>query len=67
MTVTVNSYFSGAGLMDIGLMQAGIQINQAFELDKKAVDTYRHNIGNHMHWLPEPTHCVRWAMAYQYL
>ena len=46
--VTVNSYFSGAGLMDIGLLQAGITINQAFELDADACKTYRANIGNHV-------------------
>jgi len=51
MTPTVNSYFSGAGLMDIGLLNAGLEINQAFELDSDACKTYRHNIGEHM------THC----------
>lgn len=34
--------------MDIGLMNAGIEINQAFELDKDACKTYRQNIGNHI-------------------
>lgn len=46
--ITVNSYFSGAGLMDIGLIEAGIQINQAFELDRDACKTYRHNLGDHV-------------------
>lgn len=46
--VTVNSYFCGAGLMDIGLLNAGIEISQAFELDKDACNTYRHNLGNHV-------------------
>lgn len=46
--VTVNSYFSGAGLMDVGLLSAGIVINEAFELDKDACKTYRHNIGDHI-------------------
>lgn len=46
--ITVNSYFCGAGLMDIGLQQAGITIGQAFELDSDACKTYRHNIGNHV-------------------
>ncbi|MFJ5378153.1 DNA cytosine methyltransferase [Pectobacterium sp. CHL-2024] len=46
--ITVNSYFSGAGLMDIGLMEAGIVINQAFELDSDACKTYRHNLGDHI-------------------
>ena len=48
MNVTVNSYFSGAGLMDVGLLQAGLVINQAFELDADACKTYRANIGNHV-------------------
>lgn len=46
--ITVNSYFSGAGLMDIGLIEAGLQINQAFELDEDACKTYRHNLGDHV-------------------
>lgn len=49
MTVTVNSYFSGAGLMDVGLMQAGVNIGQAFEIDPDACETYRANLGDHMH------------------
>ena len=46
--VRINSYFCGAGLMDMGLMDAGCEITQAFEIDKNAVKTYRHNIGNHI-------------------
>ncbi|WP_299726733.1 DNA cytosine methyltransferase [uncultured Endozoicomonas sp.] len=46
--VAVNSYFCGAGLMDVGLLKAGITINQAFELDKDACKTYRANLGNHV-------------------
>ena len=46
--ITVNSYFCGAGLMDIGLIEAGLHINQAFELDKDACKTYRKNIGDHV-------------------
>ncbi|HEJ7906684.1 MAG: DNA cytosine methyltransferase [Serratia marcescens] len=48
MNITVNSYFCGAGLMDIGLMDAGIKVNQAFELDADACKTYRHNLGDHV-------------------
>ncbi|WP_296029583.1 DNA cytosine methyltransferase [uncultured Alcanivorax sp.] len=48
MITTVNSYFCGAGLMDAGLIAAGIQINQAFELDADACTTYRHNLGDHV-------------------
>lgn len=46
--IEVNSYFSGAGLMDIGLMQSGLNINQAFELDSAACKTYQHNLGDHI-------------------
>lgn len=46
--ISVNSYFCGAGLMDSGLVAAGININQAFELDADACKTYRHNIGDHV-------------------
>ena len=46
--INVNSYFSGAGLMDIGLMEAGINISQAFELDKNACKTYQYNLGDHI-------------------
>ena len=48
MKITVNSYFCGAGLFDTGLLEAGIEINQAFELDADACKTYRHNLGNHI-------------------
>lgn len=48
MAIIVNSYFCGAGLMDLGLSQAGITINQAFELDKDACKTYRANFGDHV-------------------
>ena len=46
--IDVNSYFVGAGLMDLGLSNAGININQAFELDRDAVKTYRYNLGDHI-------------------
>jgi DNA (cytosine-5)-methyltransferase 1 len=42
-TPTAKSYFSGAGLMDIGLKQAGINIIQSLDLDKNAVNTMRQN------------------------
>ncbi|MCF6442014.1 DNA cytosine methyltransferase [Pseudoalteromonas luteoviolacea] len=48
MNISVNSYFCGAGLFDSGLLDAGININQAFELDKEAVKTYEHNFGDHI-------------------
>ena len=48
MEVTVNSYFCGAGLMDRGLIDGGLAVNQAFEIDEKACQTYRHNIGHNI-------------------
>lgn len=48
MTIIVNSYFSGAGLMDLGLLDAGLEIGKAYELDSDACKTYRYNIGNHI-------------------
>ena len=48
MVIQVNSYFCGAGLMDVGLLQAGIEINQAFELDKDACSVYEKNVDNHI-------------------
>jgi DNA (cytosine-5)-methyltransferase 1 len=46
--ITINSYFSGAGLFDVGLLDAGLHINQAFEIDADACKTYRENIGSHV-------------------
>jgi len=43
MTPTCNSYFSGAGLMDIGLIQAGIEIIQSLEIDPICVETLKNN------------------------
>lgn len=43
MNITANSYFSGAGGMDIGLSQAGIHVQQSLELDKRRCDTIAAN------------------------
>lgn len=43
MRPTAKSYFSGAGLMDIGMMQAGINIVQSLDLDKNAVTAMKRN------------------------
>ena len=40
---TVKSYFSGAGLMDIGLLQAGLDIIQSVDLDKDANECMLNN------------------------
>ena len=43
MTILANSYFSGAGLMDLGLQRGGIHIQQSFEIDAKCCATLRAN------------------------
>jgi DNA (cytosine-5)-methyltransferase 1 len=40
---TTNGYFSGAGLMEIGILQAGVNIVQSFDLDKEATSTMTKN------------------------
>lgn len=39
MEITAKSYFSGAGGMDLGIEEAGINILESFEIDKKCCDT----------------------------
>lgn len=46
MRITAKSYFSGAGGMDLGLLEAGIDILESYEIDQKACDTLRMNF-NH--------------------
>jgi DNA (cytosine-5)-methyltransferase 1 len=46
MNITVNSYFSGAGLFDIGLQEGGLHIGQSFEIDKTCCDTQRFNFSH---------------------
>ena len=43
MTPTANSYCSGAGLMDLGLERAGIQVQEHNEIDEVACATLRKN------------------------
>ncbi|MCL1067449.1 DNA cytosine methyltransferase [Shewanella olleyana] len=43
----VISLFSGAGGLDLGLTQAGLEVIWANDLYKDAVETYKKNIGNH--------------------
>lgn len=40
---TVKGYFSGAGGMEIGLMQAGLKMIQSLDLDKSAIDCMASN------------------------
>lgn len=42
------SLFSGAGGLDLGLIQAGHQVIWANDIDQDAVKTYEHNIGKHI-------------------
>lgn len=44
--MTVVSLFSGAGGLDYGIKSAGNTIVWANDIDKNAVETYKHNIGN---------------------
>lgn len=39
MKITAKSYFSGACGMDLGIEEAGINILESFEIDKKYCDT----------------------------
>ena len=48
MPVYINSYFSGAGLFDIGLRNAGLEVLEAYEIDADACQTYRANHGDHI-------------------
>lgn len=48
MKLTVNSFFCGAGGMDIGFIDAGFEIVGAWDFDKYAVDSYRANVGEHV-------------------
>ena len=41
MPIIANSYFSGAGLFDIGFRDAGIKIQQSFEIDALCCKTQR--------------------------
>jgi DNA (cytosine-5)-methyltransferase 1 len=45
--ITAKSYFSGAGGMDLGMIEAGIEIIESYEIDKTACDTLRNNF-NHV-------------------
>jgi DNA (cytosine-5)-methyltransferase 1 len=46
MTPTANTYFSGAGLMDIGLIRGGVAVQQAYEIDDDCCATQRANFGH---------------------
>lgn len=41
--ILTNTYFSGAGLMDIGLKAGGLTLQQSFEIEALCCDTMRRN------------------------
>ena len=48
MTPTIHSYFSGGGLLDIGLLEAGIEVDASYEIDPTCCDVQRANLGGHV-------------------
>ncbi len=58
MNIMVNSYFSGAGLFDIGLCLGGLDLQQSFEIDPICCETQRLNF-KHQIIMSDITHkCV---------
>jgi len=48
MSIRVVSLFSGGGGLDLGFIQEGFDIVWAVDNMRSAVDTYKHNIGDHI-------------------
>ncbi|MBQ6855883.1 MAG: DNA (cytosine-5-)-methyltransferase [Lachnospiraceae bacterium] len=48
MEIKVKSYFSGAGGMDLGLCQAGLNVTEHFEIDSKCCETLRRNFNGNI-------------------
>jgi DNA (cytosine-5)-methyltransferase 1 len=46
VSILTNTYFSGAGLMDIGLEAGGLTLQQSFEIDSVCCDTMRRNFSH---------------------
>jgi DNA (cytosine-5)-methyltransferase 1 len=44
--ILTNTYFSGAGLMDIGLQAGGLTLQQSFEIEPLCCDTLRQNFAH---------------------
>ena len=44
--ILANTYFSGAGLMDIGLQAGGLTLQQSFEIEALCCDTLRRNFSH---------------------
>lgn len=49
MRPTAKSYFSGCGGMDIGMMEAGINVTQSLDLDTDAIECMNDNAGYFSH------------------
>lgn len=48
MQITAKSYFSGAGGMDLGIEESGINIIESYEIYKKCCNTLRKNFKHHV-------------------
>ena len=48
MQPLVNDFFCGCGGMGVSFMMAGYKIAGAWDFDKYAVQSYRHNVGDHV-------------------
>lgn len=48
MSPVINSYFSGGGLLDIGLIEAGIEIGKSYEIDPTCCRVQGENLGAHV-------------------
>jgi DNA (cytosine-5)-methyltransferase 1 len=46
ISILTNTYFSGAGLMDIGLQAGGLTLQQSFEIDRVCCETMRQNFSH---------------------
>ncbi len=46
MSPVVNSYFAGTGLMEIGLRNAGLHLQESFEIDRACVANHRLNFSH---------------------
>ena len=47
--MSLASLFSGCGGLDLGFINAGFNIVYANDFDRYAVQSYRHNLGDHIH------------------
>lgn len=47
--ITAKSYFSGAGGMDLGIVESGIELLESYEIDNKCCETLKSNFSHHIH------------------